>query len=74
VYHSLDRIVILRYLPRLTRPEHIVHFFRAVYGIYPLTKEALAKRTHGCPQWVEAFARDHRIQIPRPEKRVKEEN
>ena len=35
VYHCFDRIVIQGYLPLLTRPEHIVHFFRDVHGIYP---------------------------------------
>ena len=29
VYHCFDRIVIQGYLPLLTRPEHIVHFFPA---------------------------------------------
>jgi hypothetical protein len=28
VYHCFDRVVIQGYLPLLTRPEHIVHFFR----------------------------------------------
>ena len=32
VYHCFDRIVIQGYLPLLTRPEHIVHFFRDVHG------------------------------------------
>jgi hypothetical protein len=27
VYHCFDRIVIQGYLPLLSRPEHIVHFF-----------------------------------------------
>jgi hypothetical protein len=63
VYHCFDRIVIQGYLPLLTRPEHIVHFFRDVHKIYPITKEALAKRTHEYQQWVEAFARNHRIPI-----------
>ena len=44
VYHCFDRIVIQGYLPLLT-PEHIVHFFRDVHGIYPITKEVLAGRT-----------------------------
>ena len=35
VYHCFDRIVIQGYLPLLTRPEHIVHFFRDVHGVYP---------------------------------------
>jgi len=35
VYHCFDRIVIQGYLPLLTRPEHIVHFFRDVQGAIP---------------------------------------
>ena len=46
VYHCFDRIVIQGYIPLLTRPAHIVHFFRDVHGIYPITKQALTKRTH----------------------------
>jgi hypothetical protein len=37
VYHCFDRIVIQGYLPLLTRPEHVVHFFRDVHGQYPIT-------------------------------------
>jgi len=62
-YHCFDRIVIQGYLPLLTREEHIVHFFRDVQGIYPITKEALRARTTEYQQWVEAFARNHRIPI-----------
>ena len=58
VYHCFDRIVIQGYLPLLTRPEHIVHFFRDVHGIYPITKQALAlapggrcRRSPG-PSWI----------------------
>lgn len=54
-------------LPLLTRPEHIVHFFRDVQGIYPITKQALKKRTQEYQQWVEAFARNHRIPIEWPD-------
>ena len=43
VYHCFDRIVIQGYLPLLTRPEHIVHFFRDVHGDSPITKDVLAK-------------------------------
>ena len=43
VYHCFDRMVIQGYLPLLTRPEHIVHFFRDVHGVYPITKEVLAQ-------------------------------
>ena len=74
VYHSFDRIVIQGYIPLLTRPAHIVHFFRDVHGIYPITKHALAKRTTEYQQWVEAFARNHRIPIQWPEKDMKKED
>jgi hypothetical protein len=63
VYHCFDRIVVQGYLPLLTRPEHIVHFVRDVHHVYPITKDALAKRTQEYQQWVEAFARNHRIAI-----------
>jgi hypothetical protein len=43
VYHCFDRIVIQGYMPLLTRPEHIVHFFRDVHGQYPITPQVLAK-------------------------------
>jgi len=58
VYHCFDRIVIQGYLPLLTRPENIVHFFRDVQGIYPITKEVLGQRTREYQQWVEAFTRN----------------
>jgi hypothetical protein len=32
-------------MPLLTRPEHVVHFFRDVHGQYPITPQVLAKRT-----------------------------
>jgi len=67
VYHCFDRIVVQGYLPLLTRPEHIVHFFRDVHGVYPITKEALAARTKDYQQWVEAYARNHRIPIEWPD-------
>jgi hypothetical protein len=67
VYHCFDRIVIQGYLPLLTREEHIVHFFRDVHGIYPITKEALRARTTAYQQWVEAFARNHRIPMEWPD-------
>ena len=67
VYHCFDRIVIQGYLPLLTRPEHLVHFFRDVHHLYPLTKEMLAKRTQEYQQWVDAYARNHRIPIEWPD-------
>ena len=71
VYHCFDRIVIQGYMPLLTRPEHIVHFFRDVHGIYPITKQVLAKRTREYQQWVEGFARNHRIPIQWPDANMK---
>jgi hypothetical protein len=67
VYHCFDRIVVQGYLPLLTRPEHLVHFFRDVHGVYPITKEALAKRTQEYQRWVDAYARNHRIPIEWPD-------
>jgi hypothetical protein len=67
VYHCFDRVVIQGYLPLLTRPEHIVHFFRDVHGVSPLTNEVLAKRTQAYQQWVETFARNHHIPIEWPD-------
>jgi hypothetical protein len=71
VYHCFDRIVIQGYVPLLTRPEHMVHFFRDVHGLYPITKEVLAKRTNEYQRWVEAFARNHRIPIRWPDEGMK---
>jgi hypothetical protein len=74
VYHCFDHIVIQGYLPLLTRPEHIVYFFRDVHGICPITKQALAQRTREHQQWVEAFARNHRIPIQWPDPKMKKKD
>ena len=71
VYHCFDRVVIQGYLPLLTRPEHIVYFFRDVHGIYPITKQALRQRTQDYQHWVEAFARNHRIPLEWPDPDMK---
>ena len=55
----------------MTRPAHIVHFFRDVHGIYPITKPALAQRTKEYQHWVEAFARNHHIPLEWTEKDMK---
>ncbi len=68
VYHCFDRIVIQGYLPLLTRPEHIVHFFRDVHGPYPITGQVLAKRTLEYRGWVAAYARNHKIPLLKAEK------
>jgi len=74
VYHCFDRIVINGYLEHLSRPELIVHFFRGVLGIRAITKEALSKRTHEYKQWVEAYARNHKIPMQWAEKGVRKED
>lgn len=74
VYHCFDRIVIQGYLPLLTRPEHIVHFFRDVHGLYPITPQILAKRTPAYRGWVEGYARNHKIPVMKAEKGVSKED
>src|SRR5712671_6686964 len=74
VYHCFDRIVILGHLPLLTRPENIVHFFRDVHSAPAITKELLRERTTEYNQWVEAFARNHKIPIEWAEKGVRKED
>jgi hypothetical protein len=74
VYHCFDRIVIQGYLPLLTRPEHIVHFFRDVHGLYPITPQVLAKRTLEYRGWVEGYARNHKIPILKAEKGASKED
>ena len=74
VYHCFDQIVIQGYLPLLTRPEHIVHFFRDVHGVAPITKEVLRQRTTEYNQWVEAFASNRQIAIEWAEKGVRKED
>jgi len=71
VYYCFDRIVILGHLPLLTRPENIVHVFRDVHGAQAITKQLLRERTTEYNQWVEAFARNHKIPIEWAEKGVR---
>ncbi|MEI9479452.1 MAG: hypothetical protein WCO26_23175, partial [Deltaproteobacteria bacterium] len=73
-YHCFDRIVIRGYLSMLSRPEHIVYFFRDVLGIRCITKEVLAKRTTDYQNWVESYARNHCIPIEWAEKDVRKED
>jgi len=74
VYHCFDRIVIQGYLPLLTRPEHIVHFFRDVHGQYPITPQVLAQRTSQYRTWVESYARNHKVPLIRAEKGLSKED
>ena len=73
-YHCFDRIVIRGYLSMLSRPEHIVYFFRDVLGIPCITKEVLARRTVDYQNWVESYARNHGIPIEWAEKDVRKED
>ena len=74
VYHCFDRIVIYGYLSGLSRPERVVNFFRLVVGIPVVSKEVLSQRTADYQNWVEAFARNHRIPIEWAEKGVRKED
>jgi len=74
VYHCFDRIVIRGHLPLLTRPENIVHFFRDVHGVAPITKEVLSQRTTEYNAWVKAFARNHQLPMEWAEKGVRKED
>jgi hypothetical protein len=74
IYHCFDRIVILGYMPLLTRPENIVHFFRDVHQAGAITKEVLSQRTSDYNRWVDAFARNHKIPMEWAEKGVRKED
>jgi hypothetical protein len=74
VYHCFDRIVIHGYLTGLSRPEHVVNFFREVVGVPVITTESLRQRTNDYQNWVEAFARNHRIPIQWAEKGIRKED
>ncbi len=73
-YHCFDRIVIRGHLPLLTRPENIVHFFRDVHGVAPITKEVLRQRSGEYQQWVEDFASKRKIPIEWAKKGVGKED
>src|ERR1700729_4403875 len=74
VYHCFDRIVINGYLNGLSRPEQVVHFVREVLGIPVVSKEVLSQRPNDYQNWVEAFARNHRIPIEWAGKGVRKEH
>src|SRR5438552_13769841 len=74
VYHCFDRIVIHGYLSGLSRPEQVVHFFRRIVGVPVVSKEILSERTANYQNWVEAFARNHRVPIEWAEKGVRKED
>src|SRR5271165_766004 len=74
VYHCFDRIVINGYLSGLSRPEQVVYFFRQVLGIPVVSKEILSQRTDDYRNWVEAYARNHKIPMEWAEKGTRKEN
>jgi hypothetical protein len=74
VYHCFDRIVINGYLSGLSRPEQVVHFVRAVLGIPMISKEILSQRTNDYRDWVEAYARNHKIPMEWAEKGTRKED
>src|SRR3954449_6772775 len=74
VYHCFDRIVIYGYLSGLSRPERVVNFFHQIVGVPVVSREILSQRTADYQNWVEAFARNHRIPIEWAEKGVRKED
>ncbi len=74
VYHCFDRIVINGYLSGLSRPEQVVYLFHQVLGIPAVSKDVLSRRTTDYQQWVEAFARNHKLPIEWAEKGVRKED
>src|SRR6266436_6679599 len=74
VYHCFDRIVIHGYLSGLSRPEQVVYFFHEVLGIPVVSKEVLSQRTDDYRNWVEAFARNHKISMEWAEKGRRKED
>lgn len=74
IYHCFDRIVIHGYLSGLSRPEQVVYFFHQVLGIPVVSKEILSQRTNDYRNWVEAYARNHRIHIEWAEKGLRKED
>jgi hypothetical protein len=74
VYHCFDRIVIHGYLSGLSRPEQVVHFVRQVLGVPVVSKEVLSQRTDDYRNWVEAFARNHKIPMEWAEKGLRKED
>ena len=74
VYHCFDRSVINGYLNGLSRPEQVVHFVRHVLGIPVVSKEVLRQRTDDYRNWVEAYARNHKIPMEWAEKGLRKED
>lgn len=74
VYHCFDRIVLNGYLNGLSRPEQVVHFVREVLGIPVVSKEVLSQRSNAYRNWLEAFARNHKLPFEWADQGVRKEN
>jgi hypothetical protein len=74
VYHCFDRVVISGYLSGLSRPERVVNFFHMAAGVPVISKDVLRQRSADYQNWVEAFARNHRIPIEWAETGVRKED
>jgi hypothetical protein len=74
VFHCFDRNCHQRVPQRIARPEQVVHFVRAVFGIPVVGKEVLSRRTNDYRNWVESYARNHNIPIDWAEKGVRKES
>ena len=55
-------------------PEQVVYFGHQVLGLPLVSKEVLNQRTRDYQNWVEAYARNHRIRIEWAEKGVRKED
>ena len=74
IYHCFDRIVINGYISMLSRPENVVHFFHNILNVPCITKETLGLRTKQYNNWVESYARNHRMPLEWAEKGVRKED
>src|SRR5215472_10785904 len=74
VYHCFDRVVIHGYLSGLSRPEQVIYFFHEILGLPVVDKEVLSQRTRDYQNWVEAYARNHKIPIEWAEKGLRKED
>jgi hypothetical protein len=73
VYHCFDRIVITGHLLGLLRENQVVYFFQQVCGHPKLTQDLLRQRTRDYQQWVQHFARNHRLPLEWPAKGTRKE-
>jgi len=58
----------------LSRPENVVYFFRNILEKPCITKEILGLRTKDYNNWVDSYARNHRIPLEWAEKGVRKED